>query len=498
MFFVHILHNVKPRHVLCCFRLFPFPTKKKDLRGRQRWIEAVNRADKKKKWKYMDPSKDQRVCSIHFVDGRPTAAHSDPELKLGYEAAETGRRKAPRAYKVWESRQMDQNVGATDEQDVFDSFETSVPETEDQKHIEVLTLMIVLLWALVCQLKHLIGKLRKSNADLRQENSKLFVKLKRQEADSKKTMAQKLLNNNDNCQFYTGIGKLSIFHKLHDFISPFVKRRWRGCSVVSTRVKRLFVKSPKKFGPKRKLSSVDEFLLVLMRIRLGLLNKDLASRFGISTCLCSQVFQTWLDPMSKVIGRLVFWPNKEQVVATKPDRYVHLPDLVSIIDCSEIFIETPKNLQLQFSTWSDYKHHNTLKYLISVAPNSAITFLSSLYSGRISDKALTNDCGYLDLLEPHDQIMADKGFPIYEECAARLVSVHIPPGKRGNIQMQPSHIVKTKRIANLRILVEQVIRRMKTFRLLKYEMPISIIYLSDPILRVVGGLCNLQHSMYDC
>lgn len=94
--------------------------------------------------------------------------------------------------------------------------------------------------------------------------------------------------------------------------------------------------------------------------------------------------------------------------------------------------------------------------------------------------------------------MADKGFNIYDECAARMISLHIPPGKRGTSQMLPAQLVKTKRIANLRILVEQVIRRMKTYRILKYEMPLSIVYLADKILHVIGGLCNMQKPIYSC
>ena len=43
----------------------------------------------------MEPSKDQRVCSKHFIDGRPTASHPDSGLKLGYEI-ESGKHKSPK------------------------------------------------------------------------------------------------------------------------------------------------------------------------------------------------------------------------------------------------------------------------------------------------------------------------------------------------------------------------------------------------------------------
>ena len=58
-------------------------------------------------------------------------------------------------------------------------------------------------------------------------------------------------------------------------------------------------------------------------------------------------------------------------------------------------------------------------------------------------------------------IQADKGFHIGEECAAWCIHLHVPPGKRGEGQMSRADNNKTSRIANFRILVEQVIRRVK-------------------------------------
>ena len=57
---------------------------------------------------------------------------------------------------------------------------------------------------------------------------------------------------------------LELFQKLHDFVEPLVKRKFKGVSRVSTKVCRKFARSPKKFGPKRKLDSKDELLLTLM------------------------------------------------------------------------------------------------------------------------------------------------------------------------------------------------------------------------------------------
>ena len=42
------------------------------------------------------------------------------------------------------------------------------------------------------------------------------------------------------------------------------------------------------------------------------------------------------------------------------------PRCVVIIDCFEVFIDRPTNLLARAQTYSQYKHHNTVKYLIGI------------------------------------------------------------------------------------------------------------------------------------
>ena len=51
-------------------RLITFPTRRKpDIR--QKWLQILNRADPKNRDRLLEPSKDQRVCSAHFVGEFP-------------------------------------------------------------------------------------------------------------------------------------------------------------------------------------------------------------------------------------------------------------------------------------------------------------------------------------------------------------------------------------------------------------------------------------------
>ena len=67
------------------------------------------------------------------------------------------------------------------------------------------------------------------------------------------------------------------------------------------------------------------------------------------------------------------------------------------IDCTEIFIETPSNPTVRAATCSDYKHHNTAKALVSIAPNGAFNFVSKAWGGRTSDVNVTAESSFYDM-----------------------------------------------------------------------------------------------------
>ena len=132
-----------------------------------------------------------------------------------------------------------------------------------------------------------------------------------------------------------------------------------------------------------------------------------------------------------------------------------------ILDCAEVFIERPKSLINQACTWSEYKHHNTIKFLVGISPTGYITFLSDCYGGRASDRYIVKDSGFYDLLEREDMVMADRRFQIHEELLLRFCSLQVPPGARAKSQMTTDECKKKKDIANLRIQFERAINRIK-------------------------------------
>ena len=158
-------------------------------------------------------------------------------------------------------------------------------------------------------------------------------------------------------------------------------------------------------------------------------------------------------------------------------------------------MDRPKSLVNQACTWSDYKHHNTLKFLVGISPSGYISFLSDCYGGRASDKFITKDSGFYDLLERDDEIMADRGFQIQEELMLRFCKLVVPPGARLKSQMTSFECKNTKKIANLRIHVERAINRIKFYRILKGILPVTMLQHADDIVRSCAALCNLQQVL---
>ena len=102
-------------------------------------------------------------------------------------------------------------------------------------------------------------------------------------------------------------------------------------------------------------------------------------------------------------------------------------DTIVIIDYTEIKLQIPSSLVLNSQTFSHYKSANTLKGLVGITPHGLVTFVSSLFTGCMSDVEITRLCGILDLLEEGCSVMADKGFTIEKYLQQKNVMLNIPP-----------------------------------------------------------------------
>ena len=188
-------------------------------------------------------------------------------------------------------------------------------------------------------------------------------------------------------------------------------------------------------GPRSSITKFQQFIMVLMKLRLNLPNQDIAYRFGIHQSSVSRNFRKWIDVMYIRLKPLIKWPEREDLLKTMPLDFKNtFQKCVIIIDCCEVFCERPTSLMVRPQTWSNYKQHNTVKFLIGIVPQGVVSFISKGMGGRVSDVHLTENCGLLHHLLPGDLVLADRGFTIQESVSMYCTEVKIPPFTHGKKQ----------------------------------------------------------------
>ena len=244
-----------------------------------------------------------------------------------------------------------------------------------------------------------------------------------------------------------------------------------------------------------KLSVEYHLLIVLMKLRLGLLNKDLAVRFCVSFQAISKICRTWIPVMAAEAKFLIVWPNCNIIKKLYQSFQGKFSNCVVIIYCTEIFIERPFSLNARAQTWSNYKNTNTIKYLLGITPNGSICVLSPGWGGRVSDKEITVKNGFLHKLSYEDVVPADRGFTVAAEVAIRGAALKLPKFTKGKTQMPKQGIDNYRQIANLRIHVERVIGLMRKFSILQSFISLRQVNLLDYVMVIITAMVHISPSV---
>jgi len=285
-------------------------------------------------------------------------------------------------------------------------------------------------------MEHLLQK----NQELRLENAKLKERI-----EFLSTHLQRLdvtLLNDSQVHMYTGISR-KLFDCIDHWLQPVLSKQ-RSSDM---------------------LSSTQKLLLVLMRLWCNHSQTDLACRFNLeqSSILC--ILNHWIPLLSAQFKRLIQWP--QTCIGPSVAPYDLLPNSVAIIDGTEVFIQRPRNLATQKSSYSDYKSHTTVKYLIAIDTFTGVfVFVSAGFSGNSSDRFTIEHGGILEELKQGQRILADKGYNARDFFAQKRCFLTIPSFlNEGRLATQEAR--QSRSIASVRIRVENAIRRMKEYKILQ-------------------------------
>ena len=145
---------------------------------------------------------------------------------------------------------------------------------------------------------------------------------------------KEFFDSDEKVRFYTGLPSLEVLMVVFDHVASHVKRQTQS------------------------LDRFQEFIIVLMKLRLNVPLQDLAYRFVVSISTISRIFFHWIVVMDKRLFPFVYWPDRHQLWKTMPQcfQYAFGRKTTVVIDCFEVFIERPPNLLARAQTFSRYNY----------------------------------------------------------------------------------------------------------------------------------------------
>ncbi|XP_013380445.1 uncharacterized protein LOC106151628 [Lingula anatina] len=268
------------------------------------------------------------------------------------------------------------------------------------------------------------------------------------------------------------------------------------------------------FPPVKKgsLPLKEQLFVTLLKLRHNLTFEFLAHIKGIPKTTMIDIFWKWIDMLYSKLSFTIAPTDREHIFRILPEVFKEkFPRLTSIVDCCEIFIETPQNLLARAQTYSSYKKHTTMKFFISCNPHGHINFLSKMWGGRASDVMIVRESGFMESTQhmPHDQILADRGFLLHDELATRCSAQLLTPAfTKGHSQMPGIELEGSSKVSSVRIHIERIIGLLKNrYTILKGTLPLrcvksikdesmeAAIASGDKIVRVCAALVNLGPSI---
>lgn len=249
-----------------------------------------------------------------------------------------------------------------------------------------------------------------------------------------------------------------------------------------------------KFDNRQKVSMKDRLCIFLMKMRTGLTFTALGALFRLHRTTVSTIFTDTLVYLVGACKNFVSWPTKETIRAMMPDVFKDsYKNCRVIIDCTEFHVEQPSKIKHRVQFYSRYKKGFRLKVLVGCTPSGHISFVSRCYGGKSTDAQITSTCGFLDLLEPGDLVLADKGFPqiktLLDENGKGILMV-MPPFLY-NKTFTAEQVEETYQVASVRIHIERVMQRIRTYKIVD-KFTIDLLPYSDAIVLMCCILVNLQ------
>ncbi|XP_046608754.1 uncharacterized protein LOC124299533 [Neodiprion virginianus] len=412
------------------------------------WVKKCGRSDRGFR-SIDDVTKDTYICSLHFHgESGPTEKNPDP---LSYQEFQQIDKSIDKVVKVRTS--LFEKYKRADMEGENESEKTKINNisTVAQKstaHEEIFNVpddtacfiqqilpdqsaeMRILEEETNCEGTNKFTTIEIQTDSIKMRNKSVQVKLQKNSAVEKFVNAIRI--DEKKCIFYTSLNFEQIL-ALHRFLSP-------ACDNLEYWGNRETKNKSSENSNKYKLTSMQQLILVLLRLRMGYLIEDLTYKFDVSTGFVSKICTTWIyflhNEFTTQLKPFMF-PSRKTIAETLPKIFWSIKNIRVIVDCAEFFCQSPTNFEHQDNLHSSYKAHTTFKVLIGCTPNGCISFVSDVFEGSISDPEIFKRSKIADLLQSGDVILADRGFTVHDIVEAKQAHLNIPPFLNGRDRLTP-------------------------------------------------------------
>ncbi|XP_041847555.1 uncharacterized protein LOC121643965 isoform X1 [Melanotaenia boesemani] len=338
----------------------------KNPERRRQWIAAINR----KSW---EPTALSRLCSEHFLNGQK----SDNPLSPNYVPTVFAHTKSPQKRKAitnlnnfqrreamkkrkrqeGEHRQaakqlsMDKDTLSIGLQD--DGHEDGIADED----AVIGDCQASLSSSVMCQTEMSsedISSLLFECQQLQKENTELKEKIRCLDLFEQNSFE----NKDEKVKALTGLPNFQVLMAVFSFMKPSLSNM-------------------------SNLTCFQQLMLTFLKLKLNVSFTFLSYLIGAHTSTVSKVFTNVINILNeRLVPVSVVWPERENVQISLPMCFrKSFKRCMAIIDCFEINTEKPKDLKARAQTYSQYKSHNTMKYLIGITPQGVISFISKGWVG---------------------------------------------------------------------------------------------------------------------
>ena len=152
------------------------------------------------------------------------------------------------------------------------------------------------------------------------------INLEFEEFKSRHFSLDSIKNDPSAVKFYTGFPNYESLISVFKYFEPKFQRvhYWTGPKTFETIKEQLQYQSADMFrskpGRKRTLSLLEEFFIVLLRLKVGLFVGDIADRYHISSGHVSKIFTTWINFLYHELPLLFPFPSQAMVRKYMPNQ----------------------------------------------------------------------------------------------------------------------------------------------------------------------------------